>query len=512
MRALRPAGDGAFARAGVAAYAVLLVLALRFHEPWRDEVQAWMLTADAGTPWRLFEMLGYEGHPALWYLVLWPVTRLTTELWALQAVHALVAVVAAYLLLAHAPFSRGRRLLLLVGYFFVYEWAVVARSYALGVLLVVLLLVTIRREKPRPVLVGVLLALLANTSAYGAIMAGGMALAWLIRHAGSVRSGAWRPGALGVGIAALGLVVAFWTARPPPDHGFRGNPTTGPRVSPAWAVSASVYPVVPAYAPVPLRPSASQGVWRVYWPETREPLALGAAAALGLVIFFGLGLASRPAAALCYLSTSVVLALFTLGVHAGGLRHYGYYFLALVAGVWLWKVLPEERWLVRALRLDRWSRLAERALPAAFTGVLVLQAVGGAAALSFDVARPYSGADLVVEHIEALGDRAPVAVTRAIHAPGPAARLGRAVYLLDQGVWSTWADRSLPVRPVETQADLLRGLEAVVAPGGSALVVSDRRLADLPDGWSANELLHVSDAIRPLERLRLSRVSRPAPP
>jgi hypothetical protein len=47
------------------------------HELWRDEVQAWLLDRDSSSAIDLLSRQKYEGHPALWQLLLMPLTRIS---------------------------------------------------------------------------------------------------------------------------------------------------------------------------------------------------------------------------------------------------------------------------------------------------------------------------------------------------------------------------------------------------------------------------------------------------
>jgi hypothetical protein len=53
---------------------------LRFfrHAMWRDELQPFMITVTSATPLEVLARVKYEGHPALWYLLLWVITRFTS--------------------------------------------------------------------------------------------------------------------------------------------------------------------------------------------------------------------------------------------------------------------------------------------------------------------------------------------------------------------------------------------------------------------------------------------------
>ena len=71
----------AFPLALTALFLVRGAVAAAHHELWRDEAQAWLIARDVPLS-RLFAELHYEGHPALWFLLLKPLTWIT---WAQAA-------------------------------------------------------------------------------------------------------------------------------------------------------------------------------------------------------------------------------------------------------------------------------------------------------------------------------------------------------------------------------------------------------------------------------------------
>jgi hypothetical protein len=71
--------------------AVYNAIRLFRHAMWRDELQAFMVAAASNTPLDLFAKLKYEGHPGLWHLLLWVVTRFTTDPVAMQVLHLVIA-------------------------------------------------------------------------------------------------------------------------------------------------------------------------------------------------------------------------------------------------------------------------------------------------------------------------------------------------------------------------------------------------------------------------------------
>jgi len=115
--------------------AVYNAIRLFRHAMWRDELQAFMVAAASNTPLDLFAKLKYEGHPGLWHLLLWVVTRFTADPVAMQVLHLVIALGVWLLVWRLSPFRPAGKLLLLLSYYLFWEYFVVSRGYALGVLL-----------------------------------------------------------------------------------------------------------------------------------------------------------------------------------------------------------------------------------------------------------------------------------------------------------------------------------------------------------------------------------------
>jgi len=187
------------------------------HEPWVDESQAWLIARDSSLASLLAERVRYEGTPGLWHLLLWLAIRCGLPFGQLHLVSVGCAVAGMALMLWRAPFPAPLRAGLAASYFGAYQFAVVARSYALDLVLLPALAHAFARRTDRPLLYGVLLGLLANCNAHSFLLAGvlGAEWAWALLRAGRLRAGC---AGLVVG-AALGL-GALLTAWQPADNGF----------------------------------------------------------------------------------------------------------------------------------------------------------------------------------------------------------------------------------------------------------------------------------------------------
>ena len=144
--------------------AVTFVLVLR-HEPWADELQAWLIARDCTVP-QIFKMMRWEGHFVPWYFMLHvfaahggPVLCMNLLSWAFM-------VAAGAFFVFRAPFSFLIKALVLSSAGMLFWYPVVARCYApIPILLFALAAVYSVRLK-RPLLYGLLIACLTNTHAY----------------------------------------------------------------------------------------------------------------------------------------------------------------------------------------------------------------------------------------------------------------------------------------------------------------------------------------------------------
>src|SRR5262245_1150926 len=102
------------------------------HELWHDELQQWGIAVSSQTPWDVVRNLRYESTPALWHSLLYVITRFTHNPAAMQVFHVMLATAAAAVFLACAPFGRIYKTLFVLGYWPLFEYAVISRHYVLG--------------------------------------------------------------------------------------------------------------------------------------------------------------------------------------------------------------------------------------------------------------------------------------------------------------------------------------------------------------------------------------------
>jgi hypothetical protein len=148
-----------------AAYAVLVSFVTYHHEPWCDEADAWLVARDDSLG-EMLRLMGAAGTPSLWYLVQLPFAKLGLPFSVQAILHVSIAILAIGVFLFRAPFPLVFRLLFSFGYFMAFEYAVVARSDGLSALFLFTTAALWKRNIELPLLLGVSVALLANTNAH----------------------------------------------------------------------------------------------------------------------------------------------------------------------------------------------------------------------------------------------------------------------------------------------------------------------------------------------------------
>lgn len=126
--------DATFALALTGIFGIILAVGLWRHELWRDEYHAWMLALHSNSLSQLLGNLRGEGHLPLSYLLLYGIACCTANPLAIQVEQWIIATVSVFLLLRFAPFERLQKVLFIFGYFPLYEYGVISRSYSLDVL------------------------------------------------------------------------------------------------------------------------------------------------------------------------------------------------------------------------------------------------------------------------------------------------------------------------------------------------------------------------------------------
>lgn len=143
-------------------YTILNIFLLTFHEPWRDEIHVWLITKNLSLP-ELFMAVNYDGHPILWYLVIYPFSKLGFPLITLNLVSIGILIFSAYVFLFKVKLPTWFKMLCLFTIPFTYTYSVISRNYSLIVLLCMLIAAYYPKRYDKPILYSILITLLIHT-------------------------------------------------------------------------------------------------------------------------------------------------------------------------------------------------------------------------------------------------------------------------------------------------------------------------------------------------------------
>ena len=210
----------------LAIYVMVLAVGTWIHVFWRDEAQAWLIARDSSSIPELLHNLRYEGHPPLWHLILYAITRLTWNVEWMKLPNFVSAVGAAILIVRGRSLPIFVRVGLLFSYYLLFEYGMLARNYMLGVLLLIAASTLMRRDRPS-LRVPILLSLASLSSLPAALVAmclfllyGSRSWAWYQEDPQRlrVRRNLW-PQILLAAAFGVCLIFAALIVRPPADSG-----------------------------------------------------------------------------------------------------------------------------------------------------------------------------------------------------------------------------------------------------------------------------------------------------
>jgi len=201
-------------------YFIVSLVGILHHELWLDESHHWLLSRDSASFTELLQNTRYEGHPILWNLLLYLITRVSLDPLWMQVFHIILATATAHIFMRNAPFSWLFKILFVFGYFMIFEYNIISRNYILGVLFLILACSVFKKRTKKFVLLSCYLSVAANTHLIFCVAAFAMFLMLLVELI-QTKQLFRRPSYLiGSSIFGVAIVVAILQIIPPHDTQF----------------------------------------------------------------------------------------------------------------------------------------------------------------------------------------------------------------------------------------------------------------------------------------------------
>ncbi|MDE0686446.1 MAG: hypothetical protein OXI63_26265 [Candidatus Poribacteria bacterium] len=371
------------------------------HEMWRDEIQAWLLARDSISLLDLYRNLKYEGHPGLWHACLLMLSRFTQSPGIMQVFHLLIAATTIYLFGRYSPFTHLHKFLFAFGYFSLYEYSIICRNYALGVLLICIFCVLFQRRYFRFLWVGTVLFLLGHTSVHALIVAITVSFALLVDYISrrncilaetSIKESHI---VIGFSLMGLGILTSLLQIIPPADSGFAVGWYTH---YDADRLAKVIKTLTDAFFPVP---EATRHFWGTQWLGQFQFYAkIQFMLSCFLVIWFSLMLFRRPIAWLIFLLGTIGLLILFYSKYYGSLRHHGFLFIVFVMVAWIYQSCEGPK---GSTSIDRFSAICQKSFRPVLTFILIFHLIGGIIAVCTDYRYVFSYGKATAEFIQTEG-------------------------------------------------------------------------------------------------------------
>ena len=426
--ALWPYGITAF-------FALLTLIGIFNHEIWLDEAHHWLLARDSDSMGALIKNTRYEGHPILWNIFLFLISRITTNPLWMQLLHIVFAVTAVFVFLKKAPFPILFKLLFIFGYFMLYEYAVISRNYGIGVLFLFLACSRYPKRNETPVLLALLLAIAANTHALILVVAAAffamVLLEQLLEKGIRLTRSFW----IATILFSFGVLTAYLQILPPEDSDFFQRLRHVPlikKLSSGYIAFFKALVFIPKFN--------SLHFWNTNLiTALSKPLAavLGFAALLLPYLMF-----RKNTLILIFIYLNITgISFFFVSSQLVGARYHGILFMVWIIALWIYQYRKQNtREEKTADSLSSLPLYQKRIV----YGILLIHAVSGVVAYGMDIRYPFTNAPRAISYLDQNGLSQKIVATKACDGSALSTYLERPVYFTSSASFESFCQWGAP--------------------------------------------------------------------
>jgi len=362
-------------------YVIVLSFTIAHHELWGDEIHSWNIAKASTSFSDLISNTRYEGHPPLWYTILWSISKLTHNVDYIQLTQLIIASLVVFLVMFFSPFPLITRILIPFGYFFLFEYGVLSRNYAIGVLLAFCICIILHKNfKYKLPVYYVLLFLMSNTHPLGLHLACCLHLYFLLLNSEQKKKTSAIISHILLG--AFVLLPSLYFIFPPPDSSLNIHFWMS-----RWNIkqlTALIQRLLYAFVPVPAWWKYNFWNTQFLLEAQRNYPILKFIKIIVLLSLFGMffSILKKNKKSLIFFAANLFLSfIVSVFVPLVSARYSGFLFIGFIVAYWLYcsetPVSRNNKWLVNIL--------------------LVIQLAGGAFAVVKDIQLPFSNGYRVKE-------------------------------------------------------------------------------------------------------------------
>lgn len=480
-------------------YLILSMIGLYYHELGLEEGQQYVFARDSHSLTDLYHNMRYEGHPRTWCILLYGIIHfITPSLVAIHILHLAITATTVYLFLRYAPIHRLIKIGFVFGYYFLFEYNLQNRSYALGILLLFVSCLLLAHPDRHWPFIGILLLLLCNTDVFYAFAAVGIFLYMGLVYAQQGRLFT-TPFYLLTLFFLAGVACTYIQAQIP-----REDYIVHSRLNAGFSrenLASACLALTAGWLPIP---DDRLHFWNSFWiGEPANTHILRPVLALFFLIAPAVLLKTVPRALVFYYSSLLLLLGLMMVTGFTAARYFGMVVIYLLAAAWL-------------AGNEAGATLVIAPVFRPVIGIIVLiQIAVGLYAWGQDLGRPFSQAENAVTWLKTRRlNHQPVVVNGYIAGPALSTYLGKKVWYLNtggEGSFCLWRQAYFP-GPANTVAGQL-AVASFLPRLDSFLLLSSKNvdgplLSDGAAGFHFTPLQRFSGGILPMEDCYMYQATR----
>lgn len=371
-------------------YFLVVLFGIFHHEMWRDEYQAWLIASNAHSFSELYKNCLYEGHPMFWHLLLYILAWFTNSPVAMQLLHICIASATVYLFNRFTNFTLLQKILFSFGFYSIFEYSLIARSYSLDFLLTIIFCVLYKQRQKNIIWLCIVLFLLANTSVYGLAITLCLSGIFVLDFLFYRKNTDWKTISLsktGIGILIfiIGIIFSVIQIIPEPDNHVQTPISSLVNIEHMKIVLSKMYNAYLLFPEIKVLPN-----WNANGLMDYVPAELNTHVFISLILIAtaSLILIRTPLALLFYFAGTLgMICLFGLTFLLAP-RYIGHFFIVLIAALWLSIYLPEQKF--RNSLLIKFSESGEKIKNGFIYLLFGSQVIAGISIYMTDLNMPFS--------------------------------------------------------------------------------------------------------------------------
>lgn len=387
-----------------AIFLVLSIILITRHEFWRDEIISWHFGSESSSFTEFLSIVRVDGNNTFgWFSILYFISHfVTSNVESMKIAHLAISTISIFLFLKYAPFNKVIKIIFVFGYFPFYEYSIISRNYALGILFISIFCILYKNKYKNIILLSITLFLMS----LGSVLSFIVSIAFFLMLTSELiidwKNAKKNMNKVHILIAALiiitGIFFAYWQLGSQETISSMDTSTvsifdriTGENFKSVKDVSVGV---VDTYIPIP------QFILN-YWDRNRLITNFLSNYRFRYTFLFSIILFIIPVFIIKrkiifpYFVASMGIIFIPLFIKRCYIRHFGHLFIIFIVCLWLSNINKDDQYLINFK--GNFIKIFQNIF---LTSILVVSLIASSVAFYYDYKYPFSNGKNVAKYIE----------------------------------------------------------------------------------------------------------------